>query len=52
MNDLVTRFTNKGLIDGVHQEKGETLMIPNEVYKPSISFPRVANLMGGSRGRC
>ena len=36
---------------GLHREKGETLMIPNEVHKPSISFPRVASLMGGSRGR-
>ena len=35
----------------LHREKGETLMIPNEVHKPSISFPRVASLMGGSRGR-
>jgi len=35
----------------LHREKGETLMMRNEGYKPSITYSRVVNLKGGSRGQ-
>jgi len=36
----------------LHREKGETLMMRNEGYKPPITYPRVVNLTRGSRGQC
>jgi len=34
----------------LHREKGETLMIPNEVYKSPTTYPRAINLTRVSQG--